>query len=460
MYSSTTQKIEGGRPGLQAKVRQIRYLVERAKRDPNFRAKTVDLLAELGEKDHLAEIETLAEYTKAGIRYVRDPWSPDGMELFVDPRLLLKEVDEWEHRKRPHRPSGDCDDHVLLASALLETAGYPTRYVVGGLPPDHYRHIWLEVHSPTTGWLPIELTRKDAPVGWDPSERFPLVERYSGGGSSTMNGLGHLPPRVVALRRLRSSGRTIPPAYRPANALGGMSFDIPAPRSYHNSFQDTALYAGATPSDFFRATEMRAMLPDYHPLRHSPLLGLDHALGDYDDLAGFFKWYKKVIKKVTAPIVKTLKPALAPILGVAGTLIGGPALGVTAFRTVTSIQEAKESAKIQAQQIAAQESAAAAERVAKAQAMATAAATAQARLQEQAKVSSLPSSIYSTVPGPSFVQASQGFALPAGAPDQVAVMDQQPIPKRMGVATVGGINMGMVALAAVPILLLVFRGRR
>ena len=90
------------------------------------------------------------------------------------------------------RASGDCDDHVILASALLETAGYPTRYVVGGLPPQDYKHIWLEVRHPREGWLPIELTKKDVPVGWDPAPTRPAHDDA-----------GHRGPEHPCVRRLR-----------------------------------------------------------------------------------------------------------------------------------------------------------------------------------------------------------------------------------------------------------------
>ena len=491
MYVSSVTKIEGGRPGLKAKVRQIRYLVERAKRDGAFRAKVAHLVAELPEKDHRGEIELLVDYTKGGIRYLRDPWSPGGIELFIDPRTTLAEIGQWESGKRRYRPSGDCDDHVLLASALLETAGYPTRYIVGGVPPDHYKHIWIEVHSPSTGWLPVELTKKDAPVGWDPSERFPLVETYKG-GHSTMSGLGqisltipiplglgNLPPRVVARRRLRAYGRTLPPAYRPANALGG--FDTPSlrPPSFHNTWQDTALYAGATPSDFFRATEIRAMLPEWSPLRHSTLLGydapgLDHALMDWDELAGFSRYFKKIRKVIKAPFSKIAevgKKYLPEIVGVAGTIVGGPMLGITAMTTVGQIKASEEAEKIavreaaaakvvQDQQIAAQKAAHAAAVIEQNRTLAQQAQRAAATRAAAQKATSLPSSIYSTLPGPSYYQATQGFALPPGTPDQVAVMDQQPIPQQSGPPPAAGVPLAAVAIAGVPLLFMLLRGMR
>ena len=309
MYTATTERIRGGRHGLQSKVRQIRRLVERAKRDPNFRASVARLLEDITEKDHSAEIDRLVEYTRAGIRYLRDPWSPTGLELFIDPRTMMRDIED------PNvRASGDCDDHVILGSALLETAGYPTRYVVGGLPPQDYKHIWIEVRHPREGWLPIEFTKKDVPVGWDPAPRFPLVETYKGGGGS-MNGLGNLYPQASRTPQLRRPYRPRPTYAAPA------SF----PASFHNVWEDTALYAGATPSDFFRATEIRYMLPEREPLRHSPLLGLDYALGDWDEeLAGFSRYFKKARKAITRPVkkyvrgvIKPLKKYLPEIVGVA-----------------------------------------------------------------------------------------------------------------------------------------------
>jgi len=154
------------------KVAEIRRFVERAKRNPAFRRQVASWVHHLPEKDHDAEIGEVVDRIRSGVRYLRDPVD---VELFTSPGQLLKDLLSGEAAE-------DCDGHVILAQAALETIGYPTRSRVGGDPPDRYRHIWLEVLHPSRGWLPVEMVKKDRPVGWDPSPRFPLTETHVGLG--------------------------------------------------------------------------------------------------------------------------------------------------------------------------------------------------------------------------------------------------------------------------------------
>lgn len=176
------ETIPEGRAGLDAKVRKIRALVEAAKRDPAFRERAAAIVASVPQRDQVGEITAIFDFVRDGVRYLRDPWAPEGLELFTAPAQLLRDVDAGT-------AAGDCDDHVILASALLETIGYRTRYRIGGLPPDHFRHIWLEVQS-SGGWLPLELVKKDEPAGYDPSHRFPLTLTLDGVQMFDSSGLG------------------------------------------------------------------------------------------------------------------------------------------------------------------------------------------------------------------------------------------------------------------------------
>lgn len=204
-----TRTIPGGRAGLDEKVRTIRRLVEEAKRDPYVREAAVDLVRHVPQRDTAGEIAAVWSWVRDNVRYTRDPWSPDGFELFVEPATLLQLVEKG-------RASGDCDDHVLLASTLLEVLGYPTRYRIGATPPGEYRHIWLEVLDPKAGWRALELTKKDAgtTIDFDPSNRF--------AETLTLGGLGDLmaPPRFGRQRGLSTSARLRP---------GGSRFLAPPP---------------------------------------------------------------------------------------------------------------------------------------------------------------------------------------------------------------------------------------
>lgn len=245
--TATLEYVPDGTPGVVAKVKRIRVLVEAAKRSPTFRDRAAALVQHVAEKDHDAEISTLVEHVRHGVRYLRDPWSPTGLELFIEPETMLHDVAQG-------RASGDCDDHVLLASALLETAGYPTRYRVGGSPPDNWQHIWLDVEHPRKGWLPVELTRKDMPIGADPSPRFILTKT-----------LGAMPMTSQPFAELAA----LPPsAY---NAVPIAASPVPW---------------GSTPSDFLRAVERGRVDPQ-------ALFGLGETLGRSP-----FKKLKKLRKKL------------------------------------------------------------------------------------------------------------------------------------------------------------------
>lgn len=313
MRTATIEAIADGRPGLQAKVARIRSLVEKAKRDPHFRDRVHELLQQLPEKDHAAEISTLVEHVRRGVRYMRDPWSPTGLELFIEPQTMLADIESG-------KASGDCDDHVILASALLETAGYPTRYRVGGVPPDIYQHIWLDVQHPRKGWLPVELTRKDKPVGWDPSPRFPLVEtlsdlpmkhRYTPGGALTTQLVDtktrdpiagtsyqtryHRNAERVSADMARARNERVAASRRRGLRRGALG----APPSYENivPLAQTALPYGSTPSDFLQMVDRGRINPDDF---FTPSLGGE---------LGFLKKLRKKQKKLRKRIFKTLKKA-------------------------------------------------------------------------------------------------------------------------------------------------------
>lgn len=156
------ETIPTGNPGLAVKIKRLRQLVEAAKRDAKFVRSAQAIVQDLPERSHDAEVARVVAFVKDRVRYVRDPI---GVEAFTDPRILLEEA-------KTYRARGDCDDHVILASALLEAIGYPTRYRIGGLGSERWAHIWLQVRIPARGWVSVELVRKDAAIGWE-TTNFP-----------------------------------------------------------------------------------------------------------------------------------------------------------------------------------------------------------------------------------------------------------------------------------------------
>lgn len=276
------QTIPDGRAGLQVKLAKIRQLIEDAKRSPAFRRKALAIVADLPERDHAGEVCRVHEFVTRGVRFVRDPWSPGGLELFVAPAAMLADVERGT-------AAGDCDDHVILAAALLETIGYRTRFRVGGLPPDHYRHIWLEASTPQ-GWVPLELTKKDAPCGFDPSPRFPLTLTADGTENSmhTRKGLGAstIPPAMArqeakaAAQQLQLRLRQQRQARAGAKRDPGRRFVMPLPSATKAALQEASkmsAYGQKSQSDVDRLMRARAIRERTRGQRLPP-----RQLGDYE----------------------------------------------------------------------------------------------------------------------------------------------------------------------------------
>jgi hypothetical protein len=258
------QTIPEGRAGLQVKLAKIRQLIEDAKRSPAFRRRALAIVSDLPERDHFGEVCRVHEFVARGVRFVRDPWSPGGLELFIAPAVMLADVERGT-------AAGDCDDHVILAAALLETLGYRTRFRVGGLPPDHYRHIWLEASTPN-GWVPMELTKKDAPCGFDPSPRFPLTLTADGteDDMNTRKGLGApIVSAAAARQEAKAAARQLQLRLRQQRqaAAGvqrdsGRRFTMPLPSATKAAMQEASrmsAYGQKSQSDVDRLMRARAI---------------------------------------------------------------------------------------------------------------------------------------------------------------------------------------------------------
>ncbi len=72
--------------------------------------------------------------------------------------------------------AGVCQDYAHLGLALLRHSGIPCRYVNGYLHVEtqdiepSQSHAWLEVHTPTTGWIPFDPTHNR-----ETDERYVIV---------------------------------------------------------------------------------------------------------------------------------------------------------------------------------------------------------------------------------------------------------------------------------------------
>lgn len=161
------EQIPDGTPGVRVKLARLRKLVDEAKADPSIRAIALRLVAGVPERDWTGELAAVSNYVRR-LRYTRDP---NGVELFTDPRLLAGAIERGSADA-----AGDCDDHVALGSALLESIGHRTRFRVGGFRTpggEQWAHIWCEVLHPAMGtWTAVDDTAKMQPLGWSPASRF------------------------------------------------------------------------------------------------------------------------------------------------------------------------------------------------------------------------------------------------------------------------------------------------
>lgn len=193
--------IPAGERGLTAKLREAKRLVEGAKRDPGFRRSVLEVVALVDQRDYAAEVSAVFAFIKRHVRYTRDPL---GLEHFTNPVDMMRQIE------REGQTFEDCDGTAILAAAMLETIGNPTRFVVGRIA-DQAVHIWTEARVGAR-WIPLEVTRPATGVGWDPKPDFDSVRKerlmsehvaiYSGQralepvSQATFAGLGQDPPQV------------------------------------------------------------------------------------------------------------------------------------------------------------------------------------------------------------------------------------------------------------------------
>lgn len=140
----------------------MRDIVRRAVRDPRMmiRNQAIEITRACPSKDFRCEILAIYEWVDENIRFVRDI---NGVETLQTPERTLDLA------------VGDCDDHAILLSALLESIGHPTRFAALGFQPGHFSHVFAETKIGREKWLSLETTVPGAFPGWYPprvSERM------------------------------------------------------------------------------------------------------------------------------------------------------------------------------------------------------------------------------------------------------------------------------------------------
>lgn len=142
---------DGTKAATRATLKRMSELVEYGKKTADVRQKATDLTKYLAGKNWSAEVETLWDFVKNKVRYVRDI---RGVETLYSPDVTLQQM------------SGDCDDKAMLLAALLESIGHPTRFVAVGFSLGEYSHVFPETLIGAK-WVPLETT-EDVSIGWSP----------------------------------------------------------------------------------------------------------------------------------------------------------------------------------------------------------------------------------------------------------------------------------------------------
>jgi hypothetical protein len=131
-------------------VAAMRSLIERAKENYSFVLFSRNLVGHHLGHDFYSEINTIFEFVRDEIRYVRDPF---GIELVQSPMRSLQVL------------QGDCDDKTVIFCALAEAIGHRTRIVLESANGQGWSHVRADVFYKGQ-WIPADCTPETSVLGW------------------------------------------------------------------------------------------------------------------------------------------------------------------------------------------------------------------------------------------------------------------------------------------------------
>ena len=149
--SGVRAAMPSGDSGVFATVRKMRALVNQYKTDMNIRGCALHLLYLIPQKFDCAECESIFDFVRDNIRYTKDVLN---IETLSTPVVTLQ------------TRQGDCDDKSTLLAALLESAGYQTRFVVASYVSGDFEHVYVQVCCDGE-WITCDTT-ENYPFGWEP----------------------------------------------------------------------------------------------------------------------------------------------------------------------------------------------------------------------------------------------------------------------------------------------------
>lgn len=144
--------IPSGEAGTKTTLKLMSKLTRTGKTDLPVRGLAMALTRHLPQKDWVGQVRAIHAFVRDKIRYTKDV---RGVETLQTPIKTL-EIGQ-----------GDCDDKSMLAAALLESIGHPTRFIAVGLRGGPFSHVLIETKIGTK-WVPVETT-EPVELGWLPA---------------------------------------------------------------------------------------------------------------------------------------------------------------------------------------------------------------------------------------------------------------------------------------------------
>lgn len=130
----------------------MRQYVSDGRVNPAIRNCALTIVFSTPARDQFAECDALFSYVREYIRYTRDVLGVETVAT-AENTLLTK--------------MGDCDDQTVLLCSLVESIGYPTRFVVAGYnSKKHFEHVYCQL-CVNNEWVDADPTENHQ-LGWAP----------------------------------------------------------------------------------------------------------------------------------------------------------------------------------------------------------------------------------------------------------------------------------------------------
>lgn len=150
-FSVSSVSIGNGMSGVRDTLYYMRALARDGSKSAQIRNSAVCLIWLQPARNELHEIESIFNFVRDSIRYVRDPLC---FESVATPEQVIS------------LGYGDCDDKSTLLASMLESVGYPTRFVVAGYRMPQPDHVYVQVFA-NGEWIDADPT-EFMPLGYAP----------------------------------------------------------------------------------------------------------------------------------------------------------------------------------------------------------------------------------------------------------------------------------------------------